>query len=571
MLKNMKIKKALLTGFIGLVVVTSLLLVFSLTMQRIQKDKYDQMIDEDVTVNQDILYCRINTQLASRLLRDVVMNPDNTENTTKIAQIDTAIQILEGHAHSITENYPSQITDKTKLQAYYDVITEWQTNLAMVEEYYNKYMATGQISYLQQAETNLQQIDTALQNKVTTVAEELDDFLVDEMNKKRDAINNQVNFTLVLILALMLATIILAIWTSLKIIASIAVPTEQVKKGIVALSKGDFDMEITYESKNELGEMCDALRTSQKILKTVIADECNLLEEMGNGNFDVQSEYPDIYVGDLDSILQSMRAIKYRLSNTILQISRASEQVDVGSEQVASSSQALSQGAAEQASSTEELEATVSEISDYIIKTGEFAKEASHNASEAGRQTTLCNEQMQEMLVAMDDINKSSDEIGKIIKTIEDIAFQTNILALNAAVEAARAGAAGKGFAVVADEVRNLAAKSAEASKNTSTLIENSINSVGRGVKLANVTAEQLRNVVSLTQEVAEMVDKISDSSVEQSTAIRHVSVGIEQISAVVQTNSATAEEAAAASQELASQANILREQVSQFKIGNLD
>ena len=570
MLKDIKIKKSLMAGFIGLVVVSSILVIISLAMQKAQQSRYELMLDEDVTVNQDILYCRLNTQMASRLIRDIIMDPDNAGNTSIVAQVNTAIDSLEGHIKSMYDNYPSQITDQSKLKAYEAIITEWEKNTDVIEEYYTNYLSTGQVTYLKQAETNLQQIDSALQDKVTVAAEELDTFLIEEMDKERDAINGQIAIVSVILLAALIAVIIVALWIAAQIINSITIPTEQVRRGIVALSQGDFDMPIEYESKNELGEMCNALRTSQKILKTVIADECHLLEEMGHGNFDVRSEHPDMYVGALDGILHSMRNIKYRLSNTMIQITRASEQVDAGSDQVASSSQALSQGASEQASSTEELEATVSEISDYIAKTGEFAKEASNNASEAGRQTTLCNEQMKEMLDAMDDINRSSDEIGKIIKTIEDIAFQTNILALNAAVEAARAGSAGKGFAVVADEVRNLAAKSAEASKNTSTLIENSISSIGRGVKLANVTAEQLKSVVSLTQEVAEMVDKISDAAVEQTTAIHQVSVGIEQISAVVQTNSATAEEAAAASEELASQASILREQVAQFKVGDI-
>ena len=239
----------------------------------------------------------------------------------------------------------------------------------------------------------------------------------------------------------------------------------------------------------------------------------------------------------------------------------------MGAEQVSSGAQTLSQGATEQASTIEELAATISEISQQINDTAQNAAQASDHMNTVGSEAEESKRRMQKMLGAIGDIKNSADEIGKIIKTIEDIAFQTNILALNAAVEAARAGSAGKGFAVVADEVRNLANKSQEASKSTSVLIENALQAVANGTSIADETAQSLVSVVEGVDGVRETIELISGASNEQAIAISQVTQGIDQVSSVVQTNSATAEESAAASEELSGQAQMLKELVSQFRL----
>lgn len=238
-----------------------------------------------------------------------------------------------------------------------------------------------------------------------------------------------------------------------------------------------------------------------------------------------------------------------------------------GSTQVSSGAQALSQGTTEQASSIEELASTIQLISDQVRQNADSALQAQQTIREVGGKLTKSNQEMQGLTEAMGEISSSSSQIGKIIKTIEDIAFQTNILALNAAVEAARAGAAGKGFAVVADEVRNLAGKSSEASKSTASLIEATISAVKGGASLADETAASLLEVVEGTQVIIAQINQIADSSAEQAASIAQVTLGVEQISAVVQTNSATAEESAATSEELSGQAQILKELVGGFKL----
>ncbi|MEG1367235.1 MAG: methyl-accepting chemotaxis protein, partial [Oscillospiraceae bacterium] len=340
------------------------------------------------------------------------------------------------------------------------------------------------------------------------------------------------------------------------------------KDRLLLLAEGNLTAPVPdIKAKDETGMLADATVTIVDALNGMIGDVGYLLGEMANGNFDIKSKNREVYVGDFSALLDSVREINSNLSDALTQINIASDQVSGGSDQVSAGAQALSQGATEQASSVEELAASITEISAQVRQNAESAKNASSLSIETSESVTIGNNKMQELIAAMGDISRSSQEIGKVIKTIEDIAFQTNILALNAAVEAAHAGAAGKGFAVVADEVRNLASKSAEAAKGTTELIAGSVASVKRGTTLADDTAKALTAVVTDTTEVTRIINEISSASDEQATSIAQVTLGVDQISSVVQTNSATAEESAAASEELSGQAQMLKDLVAQFTV----
>ena len=333
------------------------------------------------------------------------------------------------------------------------------------------------------------------------------------------------------------------------------------------ISSGVLDAEIDVKSKDEIGFLAANFKNLAENQKVLIEDVVRRLKRLADGDFTAAPVAEGIYVGYYSYILDSVQQITENMSSALRQIDQSAEQVSTGATQVSDAAQALSQGATEQASAVEELSATIMECTHDIQNIAGNAQSAKGLSVETGAGVMECNTHMKELTAAMEEITRTAGEIGHIIKTIDDIAFQTNILALNAAVEAARAGAAGKGFAVVADEVRSLAGKSAEAAKNTTDLIEKTVAAIRNGKKIADDTAESLLSVVEKTTAVNQRVEDIADASQRQYEAMSQISAGVEQISGVVQTNSATSEESAAASEELNAQAHTLKEQVGRFKL----
>ncbi|WP_051280304.1 methyl-accepting chemotaxis protein [Anaerovorax odorimutans] len=372
--------------------------------------------------------------------------------------------------------------------------------------------------------------------------------------------------TIWLIIISILALIVIVIAT-LIILKKMLNPIQTVVMAAKEISNGNFDIHLNSDSKDEIGVLTNTFDNTVRILKTIIQDISHVLNNIANKNLDVETSAH--YVGDLAEIEKSMKNIIGNLNNVMGDINTSSDQVSIGSEQVSAGAQALSQGATEQASSLEELSATITEISEQVQQNAENAKNAAEATAQSGNKINESNKQMDEMIVAISEISNKSNEIGRIIRTIDDIAFQTNILALNAAVEAARAGTAGKGFAVVAEEVRNLASKSAEAARNTTVLIEETVTAVENGTKIASETAQSMLTVVDGAEKVIVLINEIANASSSQAVAISQVTQGVDQISAVVQTNSATAEESAAASEELSGQALMLKQMVGEFKFKN--
>lgn len=334
------------------------------------------------------------------------------------------------------------------------------------------------------------------------------------------------------------------------------------------LSEGELDVEVDVRGNDEVGALANNIACIVTKLKVYIAyiDEISeILGEISKGNlvFTLTQDYK----GEFSKIKVALLDIQSTMSSTMLSIIEVAEQVNNGANQVAETAQTQAEGATEQASTVEELSAQICELSEHTKTNAEHAVAINSNLDKMGEQIQRSNQEMTKLLEAIDNISKKSGEIIKIIQTIEDIAFQTNILALNAAVEAARAGTAGKGFAVVADEVRNLAAKSSEAAKNTTTLIQSSVEAVEIGHSIAETTAKSLEVATSQTETIVDLVGSISDSYQKLSEHLEEINSGVEHISNVIQTNSATSEESAATSEELSSQAHIMKDLVSKFKL----
>ncbi len=398
---------------------------------------------------------------------------------------------------------------------------------------------------------------------------ELDE-LIDTADRKADELivslrSEQMEF-IVMLSVLGTASVLISILFGIYITRSITRPIKELETAARQMEQGHLKVDVSYRSKDELGSLSNSMRQMSEKISYYMDEISRAMQQLADGNLDIPG--CDGFQGDFLPVQEALFIVIDSLNETMAEINTFSDQVASGSDQVAGGAQVLSQGVIAQAGSVEELASTMSEISRQVNENAETSQAVKTAAGEMGANILACNQQMQEMKTAMgEDQIQNSTQIRKIIKTIDDIAFQTNILALNAAVEAARAGESGKGFSVVAQEVRSLATRSSDASKSTEALIEQSLAAVVYGTKVAEETAASLRNIAGGTDDMISKINQIAEASKRQAAATEMVSTGIDQISDIVQTNSATAEESAAASEELYGESQVLKSRISRFKL----
>ena len=363
MLKNMKVKNSLLLGYRITIGVSLLLIVTSLFMMVNIKNSYNELLNEDAQANQYILYCRVNSLLTGRNIRDAYLVPGSAANEDLLRAAEKAQDSLFANIELLKEHFPSQL-ERSKLDEYIAATISWADTNPQLIEWYRQYAKTGDESYLQKGIQFIYKTDIPDQEKMSTAATALDNYLVQGMADERERIEFKVILTIAIGVIAMAVTIIAVITLGLMIIKTITIPVAQVQNALVGFSQGNLDVPVDYQSKNELGVMCDALRSSQATLSGIIQDAAYLLKEMAEGNFDVHSKDTSMYVGALETIIKSIRDINHQLSDALLQIAHGTDQVSAGADQVSTGAQSLAQGAAEQASTLQELTATITEISE---------------------------------------------------------------------------------------------------------------------------------------------------------------------------------------------------------------
>ena len=378
------------------------------------------------------------------------------------------------------------------------------------------------------------------------------------------------NLTVYMLIVSALAVVLMTLLVAIQTRRIIGRPVKELSRAATRIAEGELDQTIRYQSKDELGMLADDFnRVTLRLRDYVkyINEISEKLREIAQGNLAFRLE--NEYTGEFSKIKSSLDEISVELNDAMGQLRTSSRDVAAGAAQISNSAVTLSQGSTEQAAEVETLAGHIGSVSDSVNKIAQRAQEASLISTEVKQGLLASNAKMQNLTEVIQRISDKSAEINKIVKTIEDIAFQTNILALNAAVEAARAGEAGKGFAVVADEVRTLAGKSSLAAKETTTLLGQTINSMEEGVSAAQDTANSMLTAVNHADRMHVLISGIADYTKQQAVTATEISHGIDQIAVVVQSNVSTAESSAAASEELSGQAAALKELVSKFRLRN--
>ncbi|MHC1721699.1 MAG: methyl-accepting chemotaxis protein [Aminipila sp.] len=556
MYKNLKVKNKLTLSFTVVMAFFIIILFISIGAVTIIENKIHSFYYTEHKNSVTQMEIRKNIE---KLDKDILMTIHNTnpmENNKYQQQVNESIELVMNDTNKLKRNFRNQDLMK-KLNVCINKVLE-QEMVIMTYSLKGDNVQAFNIYNSKYAQAS---------NELHSVLDQIGRFSEQSATNAFEKIMAIKVYTINMIIITSLICVALSILSVIMLTNSFVKPIKQIVQASDSISQGNLTFGLTSKSKDEFGEVIKAFDNMSVVLKYIISDLNYILNQMAQGNFSVEIDFAEKYVGDYKEIFLALKNLSKNINNTLVQIHLSSKQVTSSSKLFFNDSQAFSSGAIEQAAAIQELSATVVQIKTQTENTAGNALVANSLTEEVGAAIIESDQYMEDMLCAISEISHKSKEVIKIIKTIDDLSFQTNILALNAAVEAARAGMAGKGFSVVADEVRKLAKKSTEAANNSTILIESSINAVNKGINIAGKTAEALKTVVEKSAEAVDIIDKISIENVQQSDAIKQLSEGIQQITSVVQINSTTAEQSANTSRELHEQAEILKVKIAQFKL----
>jgi methyl-accepting chemotaxis protein len=553
--KDMGINKKLTTGFgllMGLMVFVAILSVVGIT---ILNSSISNLVNGADAANEAIKDCRIDVNVAARSVREMALNTDESKNAEYKAKVeemltdtDTQLKVIKSSGTVSDEMY----------QSYVESLTAWANDAYSIVE---KIEAGDREEATEMIFNNCL---PALDNLVS-LALTIDGEIESAVNSSVMLSRVTYIICVLTILAISILSIIFSVYISKIISKSITEPLTEIEKCAEELSNGNLHTNLEVRSNDELGNLAHSLRKAVKTLSSYIDDISHSMGEFAKGNFDVQPESE--WKGDFEEILDSFMMFEQNMAETVKGLQKVATQVETGAEQVSATSMELAQGATDQASVMQEFTATIETVSEQVSSNAKYAQNISKQVEAVGGEITITTEKMDDMVDAMSEIEKSSQQIRKIIDTINDVATQTNLLALNASIEAARAGESGRGFAVVANQVTALAAQTASAAKESTELIENSITEVTRGMRITEEIAKQQSSVAENTKNIVEDVNKVAETLGAQKDAFVQLNEGVNQINDVVQTNSATSQQCAANSQEMNSQAENLGVLISRFKV----
>lgn len=556
-IKNLSINKKLILGFgimLLLLIGSTCLSALSIKNTGFQVERYYRYT---VPNTNSIWTIRFDMETTQKCLLQAILENDEQSIQNYLTQAQENAEGVTGALEDYANNQSSNAREHDIAQVK-ELLTQAESVRGEISELLNK--------------GNSEKAYELYQNSYVPVFDQAGEIVLSFSNiqlkfassQKQEA-QNYMNSAWLLLSVFLGISLLFAFLITGIIRKSILDPVKEIDYVYSEMAKGNLNAEITYESRDELGRMAKNIRNTNAFITDYIRDITEKLNLLAQGimNFSVDLDY----IGDFEAIKQAIIKTVSSLNGTMLLIDRAAEQVNTGAEQVSAGAQELASGSTEQAASVEELTASIANIADQASENSENVKKAAQYVEQTSQNVKNGDTHMKQLTDAMDNIGSASDQITNITKVIEDIAFQTNILSLNAAIEAARAGTAGKGFSVVADEVRNLAAKSAEAAKQTSELIQHSVNTVQEGTQITRKTAHILQEIDETTSLINEIVNKINAATSEQAYAIEQIRLGLAQVSAVIQSNAATSEENSASSEEMSAQANTLRAEVRKFKL----